>query len=296
MKSLQSLLLHTTLLLLVFEVPVMGWNKPQTSTQQIIKHENFPSAFVAARNVEVWLPPCYDPQLSYPVLYMHDGQNVFNPATSYAGIAWEVDSVATVLIEKRKIRPVIVVAIWNSPKRFLEYMPNKPEECIREALQAMGRSEKVLSDAYLRFIVEELKPFIDSAYSTLPGPSDTFIMGSSMGGLISMYALLEYPAVFGAAACISTHWPALQGVFVEHLLQSAPDPKKHRLYFDHGTINLDSLYHPFQLRVDAHLHSLGFVQGKNISTLKFEGADHNERAWRNRVHKSLLFLLGKEND
>ena len=296
MKSLQSLLLHTTLLLLVFEVPVMGWNKPQTSTQQIIKHENFPSAFVAARNVEVWLPPCYDPQLSYPVLYMHDGQNVFNPATSYTGIAWEVDSVATVLIEKRKIRPVIVVAIWNSPKRFLEYMPNKPEECIREALQAMGRSEKVLSDAYLRFIVEELKPFIDSAYSTLPGPSDTFIMGSSMGGLISMYALLEYPAVFGAAACISTHWPALQGVFVEHLLQSAPDPKKHRLYFDHGTINLDSLYHPFQLRVDAHLHNLGFVQGKNISTLKFEGADHNERAWRNRVHKSLLFLLGKEND
>jgi len=78
-------LLHTILLLMVFAVPVKGLSNSQTKTQQIIIHENFPSAFVAARNVEVWLPPSYDPQLSYPVLYMHDGQNVFNPATSYTG-------------------------------------------------------------------------------------------------------------------------------------------------------------------------------------------------------------------
>jgi len=294
---MKQLLLSSLVFLAIFCAQSTHANtSSHQSKSRWLMHENFPSKFVNPRNVEVWLPPGYNPSIQYPVLYVHDGQNVFNPSTSYTGIAWEIDSVAESLIAKGKIIPPIVVAVWNSPLRFLEYMPNKPAENIRQQLQQMGRAGEVISDNYLRFLVEELKPFIDRTYSTNPAPSSTFIMGASMGGLISLYAVMEYPHIFGGAACLSTHWPALNGVVVDHLQNSPPDPNKVRLYFDHGTINLDSLYHPFQQRVDAILTNAGFVMGENLLTLKFEGADHNERAWRDRVYRPLLFLLGKSTD
>lgn len=246
--------------------------------------------------MEVWLPRDYSPENEYDVLYMHDGQNVFNPATSYGGIAWETDSVMLSLVEKGVIRPAIVVAIWNSPKRFQEYMPNEPYEKIQALREASQAEDELLSDEYLRFIVEELKPFIDMEYPTRKDASSTFIMGSSMGGLISLYALMKYPDVFGGAACISTHWPALDGLFLEYLPENLPDPGNHKLYFDHGTINLDSLYHPFQARVDSIVEASGYVSGHNWITLAFDGDDHNEASWRARLHRPLTFLLGKDQE
>jgi predicted alpha/beta superfamily hydrolase len=176
-------------------------------------HARFPSKFVAPRNIEVWLPPMYDqrPHDRYPVIYVQDGQNVFAPATSFVGVDWGVDETMTRLIAERRVRPALIVAIWNTNNRIAEYLPQKAlprDRDIPAGVPGGGTiSGPVLSDAYLRFIVEELKPFIDSAYRTQTGPENTFLMGSSMGGLIALYGVLEYPHVFGGAACLSTHWP-----------------------------------------------------------------------------------------
>jgi glycosidase/predicted alpha/beta superfamily hydrolase len=260
------------------------------------KHDNFPSQFVAPRNVEVWLPPGYtkDVVARYPVLYMLDGQNVFDPSTSFGGADWAADEWMTTLIAQKKVRPAIVVAVWNTAKRFEEYMPQKPigtDTLISTGIGGPPISGHVISDAYLKFMVSELKPFIDKTYRTRTGRADTFIMGSSMGGLISAYAVTEYPDVFGGAGCLSTHWPIADGAVVEYLRRSAPDPKTHKFYFDHGTATLDANYPPWQAKVDSVMRSRGYVEGKSFLTRSFEGAEHNERAWRERLDIPLKFLL-----
>ena len=279
--------------------PVAG--PPLGVTGTVRFHGTFPSVHVAARHVEVWLPPGYERDSSsrYPVLYMHDGQNAFNPATSFAGVDWAVDETMTRLVAERRVRPAIVVAVWNSPARFAEYMPRKAVADggagrVETAVPGTDSSAGGLrSDAYLRFLVEELKPFVDRAYRTRPGPADTFVMGSSMGGLISLYALTEHPRVFGAAACLSTHWPAGDGAMLPYLRRALPSPSTQRVYFDHGTATLDSLYAPLQREVDALMRAGGFVEGRSWTTRVFPGAEHSERAWRVRVEEPLIFLLGR---
>ena len=277
--------------------PVAG--PPLGVTGTIRFHGDFPSRYVASRNVEVWLPPGYarDTTARYPVLYVQDGQNVFDPATSYTHVDWGVDETMATLIAAGTIRPAIVVGIWNTPARFQEYMPQKalgPDSGFASGVPGMpGIHGPALSDAYLRFMVEELKPFVDSAFRTLPGPANTFVMGSSMGGLISAYAVMEYPGVFGGAACLSTHWPAAGGAFADYLRHALPDPSSHRFYFDHGTATLDSLYAPYQRRVDAAMQAAGYALGRTWVTRVFPGADHSERSWRTRVDVPLVFLLGK---
>lgn len=280
-------------------------NAQITKTGKIETIDSFPSEYVQTRRVDVWLPNGYNPlnQQKYNVLYMHDGQNLFNPATSYLGIAWEVDSVATALIENEEIPPCIIVGIWNTPKRFTEYMPQIPYNYLTDSFKTIllgeGRGE-ASSDAYLRFIVEELKPYIDSNYNVKADRKHTFIAGSSMGGLISMYALFQYPKVFGGAACLSTHWPVSLSVFdvnvadafVRYMDEKLPLPNDVKLYFDYGTETLDSNYEPFQQRMDGFLKSKGYTQ-KNIITKKFEGAAHNEPSWQKRVSIPLLFLMKK---
>jgi len=271
---------------------------PLGVTGTIRFHGAVPSRHVAARNVEVWLPPGYERGTArYPVLYMHDGQNVFAPATSYFGVDWAVDETMTRLIAERRVRPAIVVAVWNTPARSAEYMPRRAldllPDSVRRDPRARAQLDSVRSDGYLRFLVEELKPFVDRTYRTRPGPADTFVMGSSMGGLISAYALTEYPQVFGGAGCVSTHWPAGEGVVVDHLRRALPAPATHRIYFDHGTATLDSLYAPFQRRADAVMRAAGYTEGRNWVTRVFAGAEHSERAWRVRVEEPLVFLLGR---
>jgi predicted alpha/beta superfamily hydrolase len=176
-------------------------------TGRVEKHPSFPSGHVQARNVEVWLPPGYGDNSArrYPVLYLHDGQSLFDPAQSDSGVDWGVDDTMTRLIGEEKVCAAIVVGIWNTPLRLAEYMPAKamPGSGIpMGAGNARVRRQDVISDVYLAFLVRELKPFIDRTCRTLPTRDDTFVMGSSMGGLISAYTISEYPQVFGGAGCI----------------------------------------------------------------------------------------------
>lgn len=270
---------------------------PIAATGRVDSYQDVPSLHVPARNVDIWLPPSYGkvPGRRYPVLYMHDGQNLFDPALSYTGIDWDVDGAMTRLSAQGKVREAIVVGVWNTPLRFQEYMPRQP---IGKQWPAGAGDvppipvEAILSDDYLRFLVEELKPFIDATYTTLPGRDDTFVMGSSMGGLISLYAAAQYPQVFGGVGAVSTHWPIGDGLVIDWLGQHLPAPATHRLYYDYGTATLDASYAPFQARMDKLMLEGGYVEGRNWLTRRFEGAEHNERAWRDRLDVPLQFLLG----
>jgi predicted alpha/beta superfamily hydrolase len=151
-----------------------------------------------------------------------------------------------------------------------------------------------LADEYLEFLVKELKPFIDKQYRTKTDASHTFIMGSSMGGLISMYALAEFPEVFGGAGCLSTHWPIGNGACVDYWADHLPEPGSNRIYFDYGTATLDSLYEPYQVRVDQIMQDAGYTPDIDWITRKYEGDDHSERSWNRRVHVPLTFFLKVE--
>lgn len=266
----------------------------------LLRYENFSSHFVPPRHVDIWLPPGYaspGAKENYPILYMQDGQNLFVPGFSYGGEPWSVDQAIVQLMEAGRIPGVIIVGIWNmGNNRWGEYLPQKPAETPEGRAFAARFPDRLAwetrADSYLKFLVDELKPFIDSNYRTLPDQSNTIVMGSSMGGLISLYALTEYPQVFGGAGCISTHWVAGENLMVDYFAGVLPQPGKHKIYFDYGTETTDAAYEPFQRRMDEHMHAAGYTLGKDWLTRKFEGAEHSERSWRERVHIPLEFLLG----
>jgi len=269
-------------------------------------YKNFPSQYINPRNVEVWLPLDYKQLDSLPVLYMVDGQNIFHGKRDTDGTfnpGWQVDEVLDSLYRAGTVPAVMVVGIFCAPgmMRMSEYMPAKPYDLVRQRIDETDhhwyrefKAEPPQSDEQLKFIVEELKPFIDAQFRTKRGRENTFIAGSSMGGLISAYAICEYPEVFGGAACFSTHWPILDGVFLEHLKDHLPDPTTHRIYFDHGTEGLDAEYEPYQVIADAAMEAGGYVRDINWITLKFEGTGHYESYWNARFHIPMEFLLSEE--
>ncbi len=271
---------------------------PSCGVGTLERHADFASRFVDARHVDVWLPPEYSSvgQCGFPVLYMHDGQNLFRAEDAFMGVDWDVAGAVVRLVEGGIIEPVIVVGIWNTAKRRQEYMPQKPFEARGGACELPGYEGLYggppLSDAYLGFLVEELKPFIDRTYLTCPEREKTWMMGSSMGGLVSLYALCEAPHMLGGVACLSTHWPVLEWAMVDYVRRHLPPPGQHRLYFDYGTETLDAFYAEHQGRIDEVMRAAGYVEGRDWITRCFEGAEHSERAWRERVHIPLAFLLG----
>ena len=273
------------------------------------------SKYSDARHVTVWLPSSYrtaGPR--HAVLYMHDGQNLFDPDTGYGGTEWKVDETLDRLIRERKVRPTIVVAIWNTPKRLREYVPSKafghlPQQYMDRVRGLYGGDP--LSDGYLKFIVSELKPRIDKRFRVKTDRANTAIMGSSMGALISLYAIDEYPQVFGGAGMVSTHWPlflpadggksitdqeyeVVSSAFERYLGPALPNPKTHKLYFDHGSETLDAIYARYQRRIDAIVAHRGYRQGVNWISRNFPGQAHNEISWASRVEIPLRFLLPPE--
>lgn len=282
------------------------------SSGTIKRIDSFLSKYVRSRTVDIWLPNNYSNHEKYAVLYMHDGQMLFDANTTWNKQEWKVDEIIGSLIDSAKIRDCIVVAIWNhSDIRHSDYYPKKPFDLLPQKFKdsilnesKRGDSplfkEEINSDNYLKFIVEEVKPFIDSNFSVFKNTENTVIAGSSMGGLISMYALCEYPDIFGGAACLSTHWPGIMPFegnpipesFFTYLEQNLPSPKNHKIYFDYGTETLDAYYLPYQKRVDEVLKLKGYDE-TNSKNLKFEGHDHSENSWNQRLQIPIAFLLNK---
>ncbi len=282
---------------------------------KVDRYVDFKSAHVADRTVDVWLPDDYGHLAGerYAVLYMHDGQMLFDATKTWNKQEWGVDETMGELLAGREVRSTIVVGVWNTEFRHSEYFPQRAFEGLDKGVQdsllnkakryetaPLFKAGKVQSDAYLRFLVEELKPFIDEKYATLRDRENTFVAGSSMGGLISMYALCEYPEVFKGAACLSTHWVGsfdtlnnpIPAQFERYLEEHLPKPAQHKLYFDYGTETLDALYEPYQWRMDSVLIRRGYDELEWL-TMKFPGEDHSERSWRKRLAIPLRFLLRK---
>jgi enterochelin esterase-like enzyme len=283
----------------------MNQAKPSIGTLQRLEH--FASKFVDARHVDVWLPEDFDGSKHYGVLYMHDGQMLFDASQTWNAQAWNIDVAISSLSREGRIPETLVVGIWNNgEQRHSEYFPQK----FLPTLSPKFRDEfvtgylrgKPQSDDYLRFLVEELKPHIDQHFPTRPEREHTFVMGSSMGGLISVYAMSEYPHIFGGAAGLSIAWIGMGKPNFElplaafNYLQGSLAPRQgHRLYMDHGTTEMDAMYAPYQTFVDEIVRDRGYDQGNNSGNWQsrvFEGTGHNERAWAERLHIPLEFLLG----
>ncbi len=283
------------------------------SSGTIQRIDSFPSKFIKPRTVDVWLPDNYTKDKKHAVLYMHDGQMLFDATKTWNKQEWKVDEIVSTLVKEEKIKDLIVVAIWNiSEIRFTDYFPKKSLELLTEKVRdslfnEVKKRGDTLSlndfqaDNYLKFIVKEVKPYIDSTFSTHTDYQNTIISGSSMGGLISMYAVCEYPEVFGGAACISTHWPGIKpsknnpipASIFEYMQNNLPSPKTHTFYFDYGTETLDQYYPQYLKDVDKMFFGKGFTE-KNYMNLEFEGADHSEESWNRRFDIPLTFLLKKD--
>ena len=254
--------------------------KPGQEKDEIVGKVEYHKEFVSSilhnkRDIVVWLPIGYNsqrnPNKQYPVLYMHDGQNIMDPKTAFVGKDWRVDETVMRLIKQKKIKEIIVVAIYNTSDRLDEY----------------SWSEK--GQNYLKFIVTELKPFIDSTYKTLPDKDNTAIVGSSMGGLISFYAAWHYPDVFSMAGCMSSSFYYNNDKSIRQV-EEYNGPKKHiKFYIDHGE---DGSLRGQRMFVE--LSKKGYVIGHDIDYFYAPGAAHNEKEWAARMERPLLFFFGNK--
>lgn len=316
-KRILPVVLATLVLGLVAQsLPAKAADAPaaQVATVGRIQHlAHFPSQFVAPHDIDVWLPADYPKHAPYAVLYMFDGQNLFGPRETGKLPSWQADTTAEKLMDEGKARPFIIVGIANAAtERMSEYFPQKPWEALtpeqRRTLfaQQLGNFQIIpvapYSDAFLKFVTQELKPAIDQRFAVDSRPDATFVMGSSMGGLMAWYAIAEYPDLFGGAACLSTHWPGpylslnaktddpAPDAFIGYIQRHFPSPERHRIYFDHGTQTLDANYAPTQQRVDQWLQANGW-KGDHFESRVFEGAEHSERSWAARLAIPMTFLL-----
>ncbi|HWS86187.1 MAG TPA: alpha/beta hydrolase-fold protein [Pyrinomonadaceae bacterium] len=260
---------------------------PPVPDGEFRKHPRFRSKFLpTARDVLVYLPPGYEREAPrrYPVLYLHDGQNLFDGATAYIpGQDWRVGQTAGALIREQAIEPVIVVGIYNTGHaRVEEYTPST---CPR--LKVGGKA-----DLYGRLIVDELKPFIDSHYRTLAGACDTGLGGSSLGGLVTAYLGLRHPGVFGKLAVVSPSvwW---DGRRILNDVKSLESKTGARIWLDMGTEEGPRAVNDARLLRDALL-AKGWNLDRDLRYHEAHGARHTETAWAQRVDPILRYLYPKQ--
>ena len=224
------------------------------------------------RDIIVWLPPSYSSSSKkYPVIYMHDGQNLFNPSTSFSGYDWKVDETISHLISKKLIQETIVVGIYNTKERLKEY----------NLFHSQGSK-------YASFLIHELKPYIDENYRTLADGNHTAVIGSSMGGLCSFQLLMKFPKVFGKAACMSnSFWIDDRAIF--DFIQTHEVPDYNKLYIDCGLKEKEL--------IDDNAKMCSIMKEYSNDSDKFccyfsEEGRHNEFDWAQRLHIPLKFLFG----
>ncbi len=256
---------------------------PPQRTGRIERIAPRPSAHVTPREVQVWLPPGYeaDAQRRYPVLYLHDGQNVFDAQA--AGAEWQVDEVAERLVGSGELPPMIVVAVASTATRVEDYTMVPMQRASSLSLLRGGGQ----AAAYARYLVQELKPLIDTRYRTRPGRADTAVGGSSLGGLMSMTLALEHGDVFGAALVVSPSVWWADGEIVRRVQQQPAGAPRPRIWLDMGLLEDDGAVAGARRLRDALV-----AQGWAPAYREEPGAGHDEAAWAARVEPMLRWLYG----
>jgi predicted alpha/beta superfamily hydrolase len=251
------------------------------STPQLRKHEQFRSRFLRnQRDLIVYTPPGYEEQQwrRFPVLYLHDGQNLFDGATSFIpGQDWHVGQTADDCIQNGKVEPLIIVGMYNTKARIREYTPTHVPKL------GGGRA-----DRYAKFLLEEVKPFIEREYRTLTGSQYNGIGGSSLGGLVSLYLGLKHSRMFGKIAALSPSVWWNQFV-IHHFAQAATVEPRPRIWLDIGTREGQRIVQDVEKFRDV-LFEKGWKLGEDLQYERIEGAEHNEAAWAQRVGPFLQFL------
>ena len=276
---------------------------------KLMRVDSFPTKYITPRPVDVWLPESYSNDKKYAVLYMHDGQMLFDPLSTWNKQEWKIDEVATDLMERKVTKDFIVVAVHNiAAIRWFDLFPEKAinyfSKQVLDSIKSIGgkqfENNDLHGDEYLKFIVNDVKPYIDATYSVFTDKANTFIAGSSMGGLMSMYGISEYPNIFEGAACISTHWvgarpqennpfpDAIFGYVADHV----PNAENHKIYFDYGNKTLDQFYPKHAPKVDSIYLNKGYTD-KNFKNIFYPDTEHSENSWQERIHIPITFLLGK---
>ncbi len=280
-KSGNNILKISNDTVLVFNIINWGYNQSNISGQitgNVRYHKNFKGRSVLPRDIIVWLPPSYDslPDKYYPVLYMQDGQNIIDPLTSSFGVDWQIDEVADSLIRARSIQEILIVGIYNTENRGSEY--NYTE----------------LGQAYINFIIGELKPFIDSIYKTLPDCKNTTVCGSSSGGLISFILAWENPDVFSKSACFSPAFKISNIDYVAPVNKYMGVKKNLKIFIYNGGVGLEEQLQPGIDEMILVLKEKGFVENQDLLFIKDTSAEHNESAWSKNVYKFLEFFFPLE--
>ncbi len=257
-----------------------------TLTGNIHYHHQFPSQLLGrSRDLIIYLPPSYETavDMRYPVLYLHDGQNLFDSATAFGGAEWEVDETAQKLILDGQIEPLIIVGIYNAGEhRIEEYTPT------HDPRQKKGGQ----ADLYGRFIVEELKPLIDQRYRTLPGPEYTGLGGSSLGGLATLYLGLKHPRIFSKLVVMSPSVWWDYGVILR-LVDALKAKPTTRIWLDVGT--KEGKYTPGHVRLLCDkLVAQGWRLNADLRFLLVKGGQHNEKDWGKRIEPALKFLFPRK--
>lgn len=257
------------------------WGEQKYSPEQLVQrgslqlHHQVKGAGLRPRDIAVWLPPGYNdnPHQRYPVLYMHDGQNLFADQLAAFGIEWRADETADSLIRNQLIPPIIIVGIYNTSDRSREYGPTR-----------LGR-------AYRRFLIDTVKPLVDSLYRTLPDREHTATGGSSMGGLVAFMLLWENPEVFSKAICMSPAFKIARLDYVKTVRRSRSVPQKIRLYIDNGGLDLEARLQPGIDAMLTVLQELGLVSNCDYFWQQDSEAAHNEAAWARRLPQALQFIF-----
>lgn len=250
---------------------------------RLIKHEQFPSRYLRnQRDLIVYLPPGYNnqPLRRFPVLYLHDGQNLFDGATSFIpGMDWQVGQTADQFISEGRVERLIIVGIYNAGKQRLgEYTPTR-----------MPRLGGGRANRYAKFLLEEVRPLVKSEYRVLDGAENTGIGGSSLGGLVSLYLGLRQPQVFGKIAALSPSVWWNERVILR-FTAAAPVQPLPRIWLDIGTREGPRIVEDVE-RFREVLIRKGWQPGLNLHFERVEGAEHNEAAWAQRVGPFLQFLF-----
>ncbi len=295
-----------------------GRMMPDVSEGKVVSWPGLDGGAAGPMTVWIWLPPGYDADVSrrFPVLYMHDGQNLFDARLTAYDQEWQMDEAISRLHRQGDLRRWIVVGVQSPTSRYRALFPEKILGLLPPGLKKrvidldIGEPKSEFAgDAYARFLALTVKPRVDREFRTLAGPGDTAVMGSSMGGLMAFYVMAEYPHLFGQAAAVSMHVALAQAseegvdheaaagevaeAFRRYLATSAMRPGTNRLYIDHGTGTNDGSYGPYSAALVKLLNGAGWA-APDLVFRTFAGAEHNETAWAQRVDIPLAFLDARD--